>query len=143
MPNTKTLSEALGNHKKWLLNAGDGERFKELANLRGENLREADLSEANLRGADLSWANLRGANLRGANLIIYISSEWVAFIDTDYIRIGCKFHRADDWMAFSDDTISRMAIGALNYWNANKSIIKMIHERLVDEHKRITHERNF
>ena len=113
MPNTKTLSEALGNHKKWLLNAGDGERFKELA------------------------------NLRGANLIIYISGEWVAFIDTDYIRIGCKFHRADDWMAFSDDTISRMAIGALNYWNANKSIIKMIHERLVDEHKRITHERNF
>ncbi|MBK8184299.1 MAG: pentapeptide repeat-containing protein [Candidatus Competibacteraceae bacterium] len=123
------------------------------ANLRGADLREADLREAdlseanlrgaNLRGADLSWANLRGANLRGANLIIYISGEWVAFIDTDYIRIGCKFHRADDWMAFSDDTISRMAIGALNYWNANKSIIKMIHERLVDEHKRITHERNF
>ena len=43
------------------------------ANLRGADLRGANLSEANLRGADLSEANLseadlRGANLRGANL---------------------------------------------------------------------------
>ena len=48
------------------------------ANLRGADLRGADLSEANLseanlsganlRGADLSEANLRGTDLRGANL---------------------------------------------------------------------------
>ena len=37
-------------------------------NLRGADLRGADLSNANLRDADLSNANLRDANLRGADL---------------------------------------------------------------------------
>ena len=34
---------------------------REGANLRGADLRWADLSVANLRGADLTWADLRGA----------------------------------------------------------------------------------
>jgi len=38
------------------------------ANLRGENLYEADLTNANLTGAHLRRANLTGANLSGANL---------------------------------------------------------------------------
>ena len=38
------------------------------ANLWGANLRGADLSNANLWGADLRGANLRGANLRDADL---------------------------------------------------------------------------
>ena len=42
--------------------------LKSRANLRGANLRGADLCDANLRGADLCDADLRGADLRGANL---------------------------------------------------------------------------
>ena len=38
------------------------------ANLRGADLRGADLRDANLCGANLRDANLRGANLRGADL---------------------------------------------------------------------------
>ena len=38
------------------------------ANLRGANLRSADLEGADLKSADLRYANLRGANLRGADL---------------------------------------------------------------------------
>ena len=38
------------------------------ANLRGANLSDADLRRADLSGANLSDANLRGANLRGADL---------------------------------------------------------------------------
>ena len=38
------------------------------ADLRGANLRGADLYGANLRGANLYGADLRGADLRGANL---------------------------------------------------------------------------
>ena len=68
--NTADLSKILEEHKVWV------ESFSEKgsrANLRGANLRGADLSDANLRGAylsgaDLSDAYLRGANLRGANL---------------------------------------------------------------------------
>ena len=38
------------------------------ADLRGADLEDANLRDANLRGADLEDANLRGADLRGANL---------------------------------------------------------------------------
>ncbi len=41
---------------------------KEILNISGANLREANLREADLCGADLYEANLRGANLREANL---------------------------------------------------------------------------
>jgi hypothetical protein len=62
------IQEILENHSKWIRGLG-GER----ANLRGADLRYAnlwgaDLWGANLRGADLRYANLWGADLRGANL---------------------------------------------------------------------------
>ncbi|MDR1563905.1 MAG: pentapeptide repeat-containing protein [Oscillospiraceae bacterium] len=70
----KNLAEILEAHKKWLEAEYSGSR----ANLRGADLRGADLSYANLRGADLrgadlrgadlSYADLRGADLRGADL---------------------------------------------------------------------------
>jgi len=44
------------------------ESLKSGANLRGADLRCADLSGAHLRGADLSDAYLRGADLRGADI---------------------------------------------------------------------------
>ncbi len=74
------LDEILHAHKKWLESGGEEGLRADLrganlrganlsyADLRGANLRGADLSYADLRGADLSSANLRGADLRGANL---------------------------------------------------------------------------
>ncbi len=58
------LQEILDAHKKWINGKDGGAR----ANLRGADLRGADLREANLRGADLGGADLREANLRGADL---------------------------------------------------------------------------
>jgi len=63
------LKVVLEAHAKYLR----GEEGGAKANLRGADLREADLrganlSGANLRWADLSWANLRGADLREADL---------------------------------------------------------------------------
>lgn len=57
------IKKILSEHSKWI-NGDGGER----ANLRGADLRGADLSGANLRGADLSGANLSGADLRWADL---------------------------------------------------------------------------
>ena len=77
------LNEILENHKLWL-NGEGGEcanlrgadlRYANLynidlrcANLRGVDLNSADLRCANLRGVDLSGANLNSANLSGASL---------------------------------------------------------------------------
>ena len=62
------LKKILDEHLLWL-NGEGGSR----ADLRGANLRDADLScanlsDADLRGADLSFANLSNANLRDADL---------------------------------------------------------------------------
>jgi hypothetical protein len=59
----KEIAVILEDHKKWLDDDG-GKR----ADLRGANLREADLREANLRWANLSEADLSEADLREANL---------------------------------------------------------------------------
>ena len=58
------LQIILEKHKRWINGEDGGER----ANLRGADLRDADLSGANLRGADLRDADLSGADLSGANL---------------------------------------------------------------------------
>ena len=63
------LQAKLSAHASWLAGDKDGVRLE----LRGVDLRGADLSWANLTradlsGADLGWANMRGANLSGANL---------------------------------------------------------------------------
>ena len=66
------LKKILENHLHWLREDYEGwENMR--ANLRGADMRGADLTGANLcdadmRGADLTGANLRGADLTGANL---------------------------------------------------------------------------
>ena len=62
---TNNEIQILQRHAKWLVSGGtDGES----ADLRGANLRSANLCGADLRGADLRSANLCGADLRGADL---------------------------------------------------------------------------
>ena len=118
------------------------------ADLRGANLLCANLRHANLLGADLRHANLRGANLRGANLlganlfdadlrganlfsadlfdadlIVLQMDLWTAYITTNHIRIGCQSHTLSEWENFTDEEISEMHPGALEYWNKNKEVI--------------------
>uniref|UniRef100_UPI00092E36CC pentapeptide repeat-containing protein n=2 Tax=Listeria monocytogenes TaxID=1639 RepID=UPI00092E36CC len=57
------LDVVIEKHEKWLRD-GYGER----ADLRGANLRHADLRRADLSGANLRHADLRRADLSGANL---------------------------------------------------------------------------
>ncbi|HAA9321510.1 TPA_asm: hypothetical protein GHL50_08555 [Listeria monocytogenes] len=61
--NQAELDVVIEKHEKWLRD-GYGER----ADLRGANLRHADLRRADLSGANLRHADLRRADLRGANL---------------------------------------------------------------------------
>ena len=103
------------------------------ANLRGANLSDANLRHADLRGADLRYANLRGANLRsadlrhanlsGADLIVLQIDLWTAYITTNHIRIGFQSRTLSEWENFTDEEISEMHPGALEYWNENKEVI--------------------
>ncbi|WP_176692669.1 pentapeptide repeat-containing protein, partial [Listeria monocytogenes] len=60
--NQAELDVVIEKHEKWLRD-GYGER----ADLRGANLRHADLRRADLSGANLRHADLRRADLSGAN----------------------------------------------------------------------------
>jgi len=93
------------------------------ANLRGANLRYADLRGADFSGADLSGADLRGADLSGADLIVLQMDLWTSYITTNHIRIGCQSHTLSEWENFTDEEISSMHPGALEYWNNNKEVI--------------------
>ncbi|EGE9494485.1 pentapeptide repeat-containing protein [Salmonella enterica subsp. enterica serovar Muenchen] len=68
--NSAYLSKILEEHKVWITSMRESGSRANLcdANLRGANLRGADLCDANLRGANLRGADLRGANLCDANL---------------------------------------------------------------------------
>ena len=113
------------------------------ANLWGTNLCGANLCGANLWGANLCGANLCGANLWGANLCganlwgvrgnnsqiksIHCDKYDVAFTK-DAIQIGCQRHAIEEWRSFSDDEISKMNDGALEWWATWKPIIFSIIE---------------
>jgi len=97
------------------------------ANLRGASLWDANLRGANLRGANLGGANLGGANLKGASLwgargnnveikSLHASKYDVSWSDT-IVQIGCKRYEKERWLSFTDDEISAMENGALEWWN--------------------------
>ena len=81
------------------------------ANLRCADLRCADLRCADLRCADLQGAHLWGADLRGAHfwdmkirsatvftgLYAYLAMPVIAEDGTEYVRLGCHFHKVSEW----------------------------------------------
>lgn len=82
------LKEKLALHKEWLLSTSKGIRL----DLRGTNLRYANLSNVDLSGADLRYADLRGANLSGANL----SGANLRYADLRYADLsGVNLSNAD------------------------------------------------
>ena len=125
------------------------------ANLRGANLEDANLEGANLRGANLEGANLRGANLRGANLrganledanledanlwgcagersrikSLFCSDVYPITYTAERLQIGCKNYSFEEWRNFSDEEISCMDSGALEFWRELKDFIFMTIER--------------
>ena len=95
------LDKVLESHKKWLDGDSAGKRAVLLgANLRGADLRDANLIYADLRGADLRDANLhgadlRGADLRGANIDFSIWPLWCGGLNVhidDRIAIQLLYH---------------------------------------------------
>ena len=144
------LKQILELHKKWLDNEDDLSsadlRGADLssadlssADLRGADLRSADLRSADLSGADLSGADLSGADLRRADLrdadlwdvtgnkkeiFTFQTNKYTVVIYQDRIQIGCKNFSQSEWFNFSDDEITEMDSGALDWWCTHKQHVK-------------------
>ena len=90
------------------------------ADLRGAVLRDADLTHADLRGAVLRGAVLTGAAYGVASMerppILVNGLRWPVMIFDSHIKIGCELHTISEWIAFSDEEISKMDKEALDFW---------------------------
>ena len=110
------------------------------SNLRGSNLRWSNLSGSDLSGSNLSGSDLRRSDLRGSDLsniklfdtignnkeikTLQLGGYVVNYVQsTNIIQIGCENHTVEEWKNFSDDEISQMDIGALEWWNKWKDFI--------------------
>jgi uncharacterized protein YjbI with pentapeptide repeats len=99
------------------------------ANLMGANLRDADLKYANLRDADLRDADLSGANLSGAIgnnkevKSLQLEKYDITILVDVRIHIGCQNHTVEQWENFTDEEISEMDDGALEWWKEWKEVI--------------------
>jgi hypothetical protein len=111
------------------------------ANLSGADLRGADLSGADLREANLYGADLRGADLSGADLRFLHSADgkiiatmnagkYQVVVSKEKIAIGCQFHTVKQWKSFSDEQISKMDVGAVEWWGKWKDLVISFHENI-------------
>ena len=104
------LKQILELHKKWLDNEAGGKR--------------ADLRSADLSGADLSGANLWNTIGNKKEIFTFQTNKYTVVIYQDHIQIGCKNFSQSEWFNFSDDEITEMDSGALDWWCTHKQHLK-------------------
>lgn len=97
----------------------------QFANLIDADLRNACLFEACLDRVNLLWADLRRTNLKNTGLLVFQAETWTAYIQKEFIRIGCQHHAVIRWKTFSDKQIAKMSHSpsSLEWWNKYKDII--------------------
>jgi hypothetical protein len=131
------LSKVIESHGKWLRNEGGVSANLAHASLAGANLAGAYLTHANLAGAYLTHANLTSADLTHANLLCTGNMHNIKTIQADIwrvgythdtLQIGCQRHLITEWLAFSDEEISRMDSKALSWWKIWKPILMNVIE---------------
>ena len=59
--------------------------------------------------------------------------NWDITITPKYITIGCEHHTTEEWWAFSDAEINRMASCALVFWDLNKDNLKKMCQELITQ----------
>jgi len=106
--------ETNGNAIKLTVDAA----IKLKANLRYADLRDADLRDANLRDANLISSDLRGAIGNNIEIKSMQLPMWnISFsLNEQSLAIGCQQHSIAKWKEFTDDEISEMDAGALDWW---------------------------
>ena len=98
------------------------------ADLRYADLRSADLNSADLRYADLSSADLHGEKLHKNPLFIY-GLQYDVLITKEQFKIGCEFHKVNEWELFDDRSILEMdGKEALQWWRIYKPILMSLHK---------------
>lgn len=105
-----------------LLNADLSEGFLVNTNLRYADLRCANLRKTDMRGCDLRFAITDNVLLPATDRLLDLQG-WQPHVQRDWIRIGCQYHRTDEWANFTDAQISVMHYRALEWWREHRDLI--------------------
>lgn len=92
---------------------------KTLCEFEAETVKDA-LVKAASEKADLYGADLDGEKITKNPISVTGISYW-CLISDGYMRIGCKRFTHDEWANFTDETISDMDSGALDFWRQWKA----------------------
>jgi len=106
------------------------------ANLSRANLSGVDLSGADLSGANLSWASLSGANLSGVDLIAMQLNQYRVFVQKEFTRIGCEYHKNEKWLGWTPADVAHMAPDAEKFWAQYKIVVCAAIQALKGEDKK-------
>jgi len=103
------------------------------ADMRDANMSGADMSGADMRCADMSGADMSGADMRCADMSGAVGNmeevksmqleKYMIVFTSDILCIGCQQHTIEEWFEFTDDCISQMDRGALEWWKKWKDFI--------------------
>lgn len=80
----------------------------------------AEQDKANLYGANLCGANLDGEKITKNTLSIVGLHYW-CLISDGFMRLGCKRFSHAEWAEFTDEQISKIDTGALEFWQQWKA----------------------
>jgi hypothetical protein len=76
-----------------------------------------------LEGADLRDATYGEGIELGQNPKQILGLKYPVFFFKTHVKIGCEIHSLEEWENFTDDEISAMDDGALEWWNRKKTYI--------------------
>ena len=89
----------------------------------GGEFRGGEFLGGYFRGGYFLGGYFRGEAITKAPIFIFNIGKWCASITSKMMAIGCQHHTHEDWKNFTDDQISDMANGALEFWSRNKSFL--------------------
>ena len=93
---------------------------------RGGEFRGGEFLGGKFRGGEFRGGYFLGEAITKAPIFIFNIGKWSASITSKMMAIGCQHHSHEDWRNFTDDQISDMAYGAMEFWQKNKDFLLMI-----------------
>jgi uncharacterized protein YjbI with pentapeptide repeats len=93
-----------------------GLAYLTFADLDGANLDGASLDSTDLRFADLETATYGEGVIVGSSPTFINGLTWPVYIFKTHIKIGCRIHSKQEWLAFSDAEIRKMESRAPEFW---------------------------
>ncbi len=108
----------------------------------GGMIRGGTIRGGTIRGGTIEGGTIEGGTIRGGTIwdeaivthspLVLSGLKWEITISDEHMKIGCKQHRYEAWLAFDGETIAAMDPDATRFW----AMVRPLIEALVAERGR-------